>query len=238
MKNRTRGTIFLLALTATIVLLQACAEARNKFEVLSFDVKPKEVIVGETATITATVTSTGEKEDTYDVALMVNGIAEKREVVAIPAGGTKEVTFSLVERKTGHYKVAIGNQNTTLVVRDAPPPDFRILEFRIDPEQVDVGEKVAITAKVKNTGGSKGSYVVQLRINDVQKEAQTVNLEPGKDILVVFVRTEDTPGTYAVALGDATGKYAVTEPVWPAQTTNQQCPPQPGNKSRWCPGGG
>jgi len=230
--------IFLLTLFITGPGLQACGTAPNKFEVMSFDVKPKEVIVGEAATIKATVASVSEKEETYDVALMVNDIAQDREIITIPAGGTKDVTFSLVQRKTGNYKVAIGDKKATLVVRDVPPPDFRILEFRIEPEQVDFGERVVITAKVKNAGGSKGSYAVQLKINDIQTEVQTVSLEPGKDILVIFVRNEDEPGTYTVTLGDATGKYVVNEPVVPIQIINTKVSTPPANNSRCCPGGG
>jgi hypothetical protein len=244
MRRKQRNTmrksaikISLLTLLIAGLVLQACGQAPARFTVLSFNVKPEEIIAGEATTIKATVASSAEKEEICDVALMVNGVAQDREIVTIPAGETRDVTFSLVQRKAGSYKVAIGDKSATLVVRDVPPPDFRILEFKIEPEQVDIGEKVVITAKVKNSGGSKGSYVAQLRINDVQKEAQTVNLEPGKDILVIFVRNDDEPGTYTVTLGTATGKYVVTEVVWPAQTTNQQCQPQPGSKSRWCPGG-
>lgn len=238
MKRKSVIKTFLLTLLTAGLVLQACGAAPNKFEVTSFDVKPKEVIVGEATTIKATVASSAEKEEICDVALMVNGMAQDREIVTIPAGETKDVTFSLVQRKTGNYKVAIGDKSATLVVRDVPPPDFRLLEFRIDPEQVDVGEKVVITARVKNAGGSKGSYPAQLKINDIQAEVQTVNLEPGKDILVIFVRNEDKPGTYAVVLGDATGKYVVTEPVIPIQITNPQVPTPPANKSGCCPGGG
>jgi len=230
--------VFLLTLLTGGLGLQACGAAPNKFEVMSFDVKPKDVIAGEAAIIKATVASVSEKEETYDVALMVNGIAQDREIITIPAGGTKDVTFSLVQRKAGNYKVAIGDKSATLVVRDVSPPDFRILEFRIEPDEVDVGERVVITAKVKNAGGSKGSYPAQLKINDVQAEVQTVSLEPGKDILVIFVRNEDEPGTYTVTLGDATGKYVVNEPVIPIQITNPQVPAPPASSSRCCPEGG
>jgi len=231
-------TICLTASTIMGLILPSCGQTHNKFEVLSFDVKPQQVMVGEAVTVRATVANMKEEDDTYDIALMVNNVAENRDIITIPTGGTKEVVFSLVKHKTGYYKVAIGDRSMTLVVRNVPPAEFHIFEFEINPPQIDKGGEVVICGEVKNTGGSKGSYIAQLMINGTQREAQTVNLEPGKDIFVIFCVTEDEPGTYVVTLGDAEGTYEVTKPVEPTWITRPQAKTPAASNSRCrSPGG-
>jgi len=225
-------------LTVMVLVLPSCGQHRNKFEVLSFVVKPQQVIAGEAVTVEATVANIDEEENIYDIALMVNNVAENRDMVTIPAGETKQVVFSLVEHKSGNYKIAIGGKSTTLVVLAVPPPEFHIFEFEINPAKVVLGDKVVICGKVKNTGGSKGSYVAQLMINGTQIEAQTVNLNPGEDILVIFSLIEDEPGTYAITLGDAEGTYEVTEPVEPKWITNTPAKTPAASNSRCCSPGG
>jgi len=230
-------TIFLTASTIMWFVLPACGQSPNKFEVLSFDVEPQQIIVGEAIIVKATVANFDEEDDAYDIALMVNNVAENRHIITIPAGGTKEVVFFLVEHKAGDYKVAIGDRNTTLVVRDVPPPEFHIFEFEINPAQVDIGDKVVISGKVKNTGGSKGRYVAPLLINGTQRDVQIVNLEPGEDILLIFSVTEDEPGTYVAVLGDADGYYEVTKPVEPTWIIPPVKTPAAGNSRNCGPGG-
>lgn len=235
-----RNTIITICLAASIIMgfvLPACGQSHNKFEVLSFDVNPQQSFVGEAVTVKATVANINEEDDTYDIALMVNNVAENRHIITVPSGGTKEVVFSLVERKAGNYKVAIGDRNITLVVRDVPPPEFHIFEFEINPAKVDMGDKVVISGKVKNTGGSKGRYVAQLLINGTPREVQNVNLEPGEDILLIFSVTEDEPGTYVAILGDADGYYEVTKLVEPTWIIPPVKTPAAGNSRNCGPGG-
>ena len=235
-----RKTIVSLWLIVTILglVLLACGQPRDKFAVLSFEVEPQQIIVGDEVTVKATISNIDGEDKVFDIALMVNNVAENRDIVAIPSDGTEEVVFSLVEHKAGNYKIAIGDKSTTLVVLAVPPPEFHIFEFEINPTKVVVGDKVVICGKVKNTGGSKGSYVAQLMINDQQREAQTVNLKPGEDILVIFSFVDNEPGTYVVTLGDSEGTYEVTEPVEPTRIKKPPVRTPTTSNSRCCSPGG
>ena len=61
----------------------------------------------------------------------------------------------------------------------AAPASFQVAELAIDPAGVAPGEKVTITARVTNSGGTEGSYAAELKINDVTEATSTVNVAAG-----------------------------------------------------------
>ncbi|MCJ7654394.1 MAG: hypothetical protein MUO97_03680, partial [Dehalococcoidia bacterium] len=95
MNKRTIGTICLLALMASLSLLQACAEAQPGFEVLSLDITPPKISTGEKATIKVEIRNSNAKMDTYNVPLMVDGVADDRKSVTLAPGATELITFTL-----------------------------------------------------------------------------------------------------------------------------------------------
>jgi len=99
-----------------------------------------------------------------------------------------------------------------------PPPApaaFQVAELAISPDEVTPREKVTITAKVTNTGGTEGSYTAELKINDVTEATSKVTVAAGASQLLSFVVSKDTPGTYRVTWGELTGEFVVVKPVPP-----------------------
>ncbi len=81
MNKRTIVTICLMALMAVLIFQQACQEAPPNFEVMSLDIMPPKVIIDEKATIEVEIRNSDAKMDTYNVPLMVNGVADDRKSV-------------------------------------------------------------------------------------------------------------------------------------------------------------
>ncbi len=87
--KKTIGIIVLLVLTGMSGLLQACQEAPPLFETLSLDIIPPKVTTGEKATVEVEIRNNGDvKEVTYNVPLMVNGVADDRKSITLAPGTT------------------------------------------------------------------------------------------------------------------------------------------------------
>jgi hypothetical protein len=235
MNKSTIGAICLLALITMMSLLQACAEAQPSFEVLSLDITPPKVITGEKATVEVQIRNSNAKMDMYNVPLMVNGVADDRKSVTLTPGATELITFVLTRSQAGIYRISVGNKESTLVVEKPLPPDFRLSNLEINPTEVDTGEKVIITAKIANAGGTQGRYTAELKVDGVTNQTEKIIIPAGTDYMLVFKISRDLPGTYKVALGDLTGQFSVKEPPMPVINIPTPCPPA--NSGSCGPGG-
>ena len=226
MNKRIIGIIFLLVSITIPGFLQACQETLPTFEVLSLDITPPKITIGEKATVEVEIRNSNAKLDTYNVPLMVNGVADDRKSVTLTPGATELITFVLTRSQAGTYRISVGNKESTLVVEKPLPPDFRLSNLEINPTEVDTGEKVIITAKIANTGGTQGSYTAELKVDGVTNQTEKIIIPAGTDYMLVFKIYKDLPGTYKVSLGGLTGQFSVKEPPRPVQIINNpQCPP-------------
>lgn len=92
----------------------------------------------------------------------------------------------------------------------APPPaEFEVVSLDITPPEVELGETVNITAVVKNTGGSEGTYAVLLTLDGVTVEAKEVTITPGSSKVVTFSLVKDAPGTYEIGIGELSSTLMV-----------------------------
>jgi hypothetical protein len=227
MHKSTIGAICLSVLVTIISLLQACAEVQPSFEVLSLDITPAKVITGEKATIKVEIRNDDTQAVTYNVPLIVNGVADDRKSVILAPGATELITFTLTRSQAGTYSISIGSRESILVVEEALPPDFRLSNLEINPTEVNAGENVVITADIVNASGTKGSYTAELKINGVTEQSEKLIIPAGTDYMLVFKISKDLPGTYVVTLGDLTDWYVVNEPPTP-QNVSPPCPPSGG----------
>lgn len=229
MNKRTIGAICLLALMTMTSLLQSCAEAQPSFEALSLDITPPNITTGEKATIEVEIRNNDTKEATYNVPLMVNGVADDRRSITLAPGETKLLTFMLTKNHPGTYSISVGRRESTVVVEKPLPPDFHLSNLEINPSEVNTGENVIVTAKIANIGGTQGTYIAELKIDGITDQTEKIIIPAGTDYMFVFKVSRDSPGTYTVALGEFTGKFVVLEPVQPIQLINPPaCPPSGG----------
>jgi len=83
---------------------------------------PSEVNMGETVTISLTVTNTGTAAGSYKVTLMIDGAVEATEEVTLEAGVSKEVTFTTSKDKAATYSVAVNGLSDSFIVKEKPAP--------------------------------------------------------------------------------------------------------------------
>ena len=89
------------------------------------------------------------------------------------------------------------------------PAAFSLSNLSIEPTEVGLGETIAISVSVDNTGGSQGSHDVVLKINGAEEETKSVTLAAGDSKNVTFSVTRGDAGTYAVTVEDLSGSFAV-----------------------------
>ena len=220
MNKRIIGIIFLLVFIAMPSFLQACQETPPAFEVLSLDITPAKVTTGEKATVEVEIRNSNAKLDTYNVPLMVNGVADDRKSITLAPGATELITFTLTRSQAGTYRISVGNKESTLVVEKLLPPDFRLSNLEVNPSEVDSGEKVVITAKIANVGGTQGRYTAELKVDDCTVQTEEVTVAAGTDSTLSFGICADLPGTYTVTLGELTGIFMVAVPIQPIPPNN------------------
>ncbi len=88
------------------------------FKVASLDIKPPEVMAGETVNISVVVENTGGTEGTYVVVLTVDGVNAEMKEVAITPGSSKLVDFSISRDIPGTYEIDIEGLSSTLNVKE------------------------------------------------------------------------------------------------------------------------
>jgi hypothetical protein len=224
------GAICLLTLVASLGFLLACVEAHPSYEVLSFNMSPTKVATGEKVTIEAEVKNVNSETDTYNIPLMVDGVADSRKSVTLAPGQTELLTFELTRSQAGSYKISVGDKESILTVEKPSPPDFRLSNLEINPTEVNICENVVITAQITNVGGSQGSYTAELKIDDITNQTEKLIISAGTDYMLVFKVSKGLAGTYKVALGDLSGQFTVKEPPAPVFDipVSPPCPPANG----------
>jgi len=118
--------------------------------------------------------------------------------------------------------VSILNAGCTNRAPTAPSPTpaaFSVSNLRIEPSETKAGEKVTVSAEVKNTGGSEGNYTAELKVNGITEDSQNLTIPSGASVAVIFSVLKDTSGVYQVTLGDLTGQFVVTGPAAAALRT-------------------
>lgn len=98
-----------------------------------------------------------------------------------------------------------------LVLGACTPAEFEVISLVSEPSEVVAGETVSVTAVVKNTGGSEGTYVVMLTLDGVTIETKEVAITPGSSKTVTFSMVKDAPGTYEIGVGELSSTFTVKE---------------------------
>ena len=134
MRHRTKQiALILLTCVAIIGLISACNSSSELaltqglggeealpgiFQVSGLSIDPAKVTTGEGVWITAEVTNNGETDGIYEAELRINNVSEVSNKVAIPAGGTQNLIFSVSRDTPGTYKVALGEIAGEFVVAE------------------------------------------------------------------------------------------------------------------------
>jgi YD repeat-containing protein len=106
----------------------------------------------------------------------------------------------------------LGLGRYTLIGKPVPPPTttppppvaeparFTLTDVKGGPIRLLVDEVYSVSGKVANTGGSKGSYEIILKLDGTVKEARQILLDSGASTTVAFSFSCDSPGSYNIDL--------------------------------------
>ena len=118
--KRLFGMLAVFAAVLSMLLGSACADLAQILShgivVTDLTISPNPAEVGQTVTVTATVTNEGDEEGVFYTPLLIEGEAADVETVTLAAGASETVTFSAVMNFGGTYDIAIGDQEVTLTV--------------------------------------------------------------------------------------------------------------------------
>jgi hypothetical protein len=91
------------------------------FSVSNLSIQPAEVQPQEAVNITLSVANTGGTEESYSVALKINGVMEAEESVTVAPASSQSVSFSVTREEIGSYSVDVnGLSGSFTVAAEAP----------------------------------------------------------------------------------------------------------------------
>jgi hypothetical protein len=91
--------------------------------------------------------------------------------------------------------------------------EFELSSLDVIPPEATAGGTVSITAQVKNTGGTVGTYSATLVLDGVSTQTKVVKVRPQKTETIAFTAVKDKPGTYSIAVNDLSGTFKVLKPA-------------------------
>lgn len=82
-------------------------------------------------------------------------------------------------------------------------PDVRTRELSVSKETVEPGEEFEVRATLINEGPANSTYQTELRMFGETVDRASVLVPPNEPRTVTFTQSVESPGTYAVEVGDA-----------------------------------
>lgn len=127
MKTKLHFFLFIVFSILLIASVVGCGESYTQedldaaFTVTNLSISPDDVEPGRTVTISATVTNSGGSQGDYIAILKINSSGVETKSVALNAGESQVVSFTVVKTSTGNYTVKLGGLAGTFTVTDTTP---------------------------------------------------------------------------------------------------------------------
>jgi len=204
MKKILITDLIILLLAASLITSFACAPGA-KFELRNLTISPAQALEGNSVLVSVDITNSGEAKGDFNAKLKMDKALAVMKSVSMAAGQTATISFILDTPAAGTHDVELNGLTGTFSV--LTPPVFANLA--ISPARAQVGDKVAISADISNTGEVSGNYTVVLKVNGLDEETKTAELDADTTMPVAFDVTKDNPGNYTVSLGDLSGNFTL-----------------------------
>jgi uncharacterized repeat protein (TIGR02543 family) len=156
----------------------------------------------------------------YDPSQIPPRVAEEELLLAYYDDETAQwlVLPSAVDMASHNVTTLVDHLSIFAVIAPNPPPlpaAFTTSALTVSPLEVEIGETVAISVLVTNTGELEGSHSLTLVVNGLVVETTEITLAPGSQ-QVAFSTAGDEAGTYSVAVDGLEGSFTVLEaPLFP-----------------------
>ena len=207
--------IILVAAAAGIYLYlqnqSAFAPKPAEFTLSELTINPTEADLGEPLTIAVNVTNIGESEGAYVANLTINNQVRENQTVAVLAGESKRVEFSVMETAEGKYNVRIGDSSGFYTIKAAPPEasSIALSELGITPREAWVGHEMNFTVSARNNGAEADTLSVKFYVDDRFVESQLIALEAGGVMPVEFLYNTTVEGSHKARINSLFGTFKV-----------------------------
>ena len=204
MKEILLTSLIILLLAACLITSFACVPSA-KFELRNLTISPAQAVEGNSVLVSVDVTNSGEVKGPFNVRLKIDEALFQMKFVPIAAGQTVTVSFIVDAPAAGSHDVELNGLAGTFSVLTPPV----LASLVISPAQAQVGDRVAISADISNTGEVSGNYTVVLKVNGLDEERKIVELGLDTTLPIVFDITKDNPGNYSISLGGLSGNFTM-----------------------------
>jgi parallel beta-helix repeat protein len=165
-----------------------------------------EIHAGQTVTVAATVTNTGQTNETATVSLQVDGAVRDSTTVSVPANTTTSVEFTETFDAPGTYDVAVDDVTAgTLTVVEPSSPEFTVTNVTLAASEVLEDTETGVSATVANTGDADGTTTLDLTADGTVVDTATVSVPAGSSATASFSPTFENPGNYTLAVDGVDG---------------------------------
>ncbi len=199
------------------------SHAPASFSVSGISITPGTVDIGQTVTISATVTNSGGLSSNYQVDLLINDEVEDIQEVTLAGGESTTVSFEVTKSAAGTYTVNIGGLPGSFTVREAEEPepeepepeepeavaDIISSRLSVSPPTPRVGDTVTISVLITNRGDGEGIHEVVLYIDNKVSDSRSVTLTGNTEQTVTFTHIPETTGVHTVEVDDLSAIFAV-----------------------------
>jgi PGF-CTERM protein len=192
------------------------------FDVSNLNV-PDTVEKGQEATVTATITNTGNGYAQRWARLFVDGERVGGESLRLAGGESETVEFTVpTENLAGEHEIAVqtNDDRDTATMSVVEPGEFEL--DTIEPGEIEAtpGEERTVSATIVNVGASQDTSTITLSLGNTVLETRDVTLDSGESKTVEFtMQTPNQAGDYGYSIelsefgAEATGTLTVLEPA-------------------------
>ena len=167
--KRVFGVMVVLLLTVSFLAACGAPPAPAEFTLSSVTVSPSAPEVGDTVTISATVTNVGEESGDCDVSLTVDGYTDSKSVSSLAGGASSDVSFSYDATTAGDYTAELSTPD------DSKSKSFTVSEEGAPPVEGvptwSVGDEWVLSCSYENPGGKTEQDTSVLTVTVVGEEA-------------------------------------------------------------------
>ncbi|MFP4641924.1 MAG: CARDB domain-containing protein [Chloroflexota bacterium] len=191
-------------------------ETNAGFEISNLTVAPSEAKVGDTVTVSATVSNTAEALKTSTVVLLAGGEKQAARSFSLAAGEKREVSFVTKKQQPVTYTMtaAEGVAEQSFTVLEPRPAEFRVANPTARPSEAQPGALMTISAEVTNIGEKPGTCNLILLIEGGAQAMKEISLDAGETSEVSFTAKRTNPGEYSFAIAREIthGSFTITAP--------------------------
>ncbi|MBI4311649.1 MAG: VanZ family protein [Chloroflexi bacterium] len=207
------------ALTLRVGELQAqlrvgLRDLLGHIQVTEIGATPRSVAPGQPLIVTAKLVNVGDRDLLARLPLEVDGAVVEERLVAVGAGASQEVRFTVARPKEATYEAVLLNRRVRFTVAGEPTPArMATSELTLDATALDPGARVTARFQVANEGDLPGTHVARLFLNAREVERREIALDGLTRMPVAVSVQPPGEGIYTLELDGMRRHLVVLSPL-------------------------